>query len=365
MLVNRRFLANRFNIDIPLLISLLILCGIGLAVLYSASGQNHDMMIRQLIRLVLGFGVMVVMAYIPVPTLSRWAPWIYLLGVFLLAIVLTVGETSMGAQRWLNLGFFRFQPSELMKLAVPLVVAWYLKDRSLPPNLRRIMISLTLIAIPAFLIVKQPDLGTALLIVAAGLFVIFLSGISLRFMILSGIIILAAAPLLWFKMRDYQQQRVLTMLDPEKDPLGAGYHIIQSKIAIGSGGFYGKGWLNGSQSHLEFLPEGSTDFIFAVFSEEFGFLGVLVLLAIYLFIIFRGLYIAMQAQSTFGRLLAGSLILTFFIYLFVNIGMVIGRLPVVGVPLPLVSYGGTSLVTLLAGFGMLMGIHNHRRLLPM
>ncbi len=283
----------------------------------------------------------------------------------MLVAVIIVGETGKGAQRWLNLGFFRFQPSELVKLAVPMMIAWLLAEKALPPRWSRLATAGVLILLPVLLIARQPDLGTSLLVASAGLFVLFLAGLSWRFM--AGMV-LTAIPLalsLWeWGMREYQRDRVLTFLNPERDPLGTGYHIIQSKIAIGSGGMYGKGWLNGTQSYLEFLPERTTDFIFAVLSEEFGFSGILILLAIYLFIILRGLYISARAQDTFGRLLGGAITMVFFVYLFVNTGMVSGMLPVVGVPLPLVSYGGTSLVTIMAGFGMLMSIHTHRKLLP-
>jgi rod shape determining protein RodA len=282
----------------------------------------------------------------------------------LLLAVLFFGDVGKGAQRWLNLGVFKFQPSEMVKLAVPLMIAWYLAKQPLPPKLKTIALTFTLIAIPVGLIAKQPDLGTSLLVGSAGIFALFLAGISWRFIITLFGLAAAAAPVVWINMHNYQKQRVLTFLDPEKDPLGSGYHIIQSKIAIGSGGLFGKGWFNGTQSQLDFLPERHTDFIFAVLSEEFGLVGVLLLLSLYLFVILRGLYIASQAQETFGRLLSGSLILVFFVYLFVNTGMVSGLLPVVGVPLPLVSYGGTSLVTLMAGFGILMSIHTHRKLLP-
>jgi rod shape determining protein RodA len=251
----------------------------------------------------------------------------------------------------------------MMKLAVPLMVAWYLADRPLPPNGRHLATGLLIIAVPVALIAKQPDLGTALLVAASGVFVLLLAGVRWKYVLLLIVLVAACAPLFWYMLHDYQQMRILTLLDPERDPLGSGYHIIQSKIAIGSGGVYGKGWLNGTQSHLEFLPERSTDFIFAVFSEEFGFIGVLFLLGIYAFIVARGLYIATQAQDTFTRLLSGSLILTFFVYTFVNTGMVTGLLPVVGVPLPLISFGGTSMVTLLASFGIIMSIHTHRKLL--
>jgi rod shape determining protein RodA len=273
------------------------------------------------------------------------------------------GEVGGGAQRWLDIGF-RFQPSELMKLAVPAMLAWLLHDRPLPPSLLLNGGLLLLIAIPVGMIALQPDLGTAILIALTGATVIFLAGIGLRYIFTAAGIGVAAMPLLWYFMHPYQQQRVLTLLDPETDPLGAGYHIIQSKIAIGSGGGFGKGWLNGSQGQLEFLPERSTDFIFAVIGEEFGFIGVTVLLLLYLLITARGFIIAAAAQDTFSRLLAGSVSFTFFFYVFVNTAMVTGLLPVVGVPLPLVSAGGTSMVTLLAGFGILMSVHTHRKLLP-
>ena len=357
-------MSQRLHLDLPLLTGLLLLCGFGLVVLYSASGEDFGQVQRQMIRLGLAFVVMLIAAQIAPSTLQRWSPWLYGLGVLMLVAVLVFGEVGKGAQRWLNLGIIRFQPSELVKLAVPLMIAWYLADKKLPPSWRNLFVAAVLIVAPVLMIAKQPDLGTSLLVASAGIFALFLAGISWR--LIFGFIgaAAAAAPVLWYLMRDYQRQRVLTFLDPEKDPLGAGYHIIQSKIAIGSGGMYGKGWLNGTQSQLDFLPERHTDFIFAVLSEEFGLVGVLILLGLYLFIIARGLYIATRAQDTFNRLLAGSLTLVFFVYLFVNTGMVSGLLPVVGVPLPLVSYGGTSLVTLMAAFGMLMSIHTHRRLLP-
>jgi len=352
------------HIDLPLLLGILALCVFGLGILYSASGGDLGQIYRQLIRFGLAFFVMVIVAQINPYTLQRWAPWIYGLGVLLLIGVLLFGDIGKGAQRWLNLGVFKFQPSEMVKLAVPLMIAWYLAKQPLPPKLKTIALTFILIAIPVGLIAKQPDLGTSLLVGSAGIFALFLAGISWRFIITLFGLAAAAAPVVWINMHNYQKQRVLTFLDPEKDPLGSGYHIIQSKIAIGSGGLFGKGWLNGTQSQLDFLPERHTDFIFAVLSEEFGLVGVLLLLSLYLFVILRGLYIASQAQETFGRLLSGSLILVFFVYLFVNTGMVSGLLPVVGVPLPLVSYGGTSLVTLMAGFGILMSIHTHRKLLP-
>ncbi len=336
----------------------------GLVVLYSASGQDWGQVERQILRFGLAFGVMVGVAQVRPEQLFRWSPWLYLVGTLLLVLVLVVGDVGKGAQRWLDLGVIRFQPSEMVKLAVPMMLAWYLADKPLPPNWRHLGISAALMVVPVLLIAKQPDLGTALLVASAGVFVLFLSGIGWRliFGLLGGAA--AAAPIAWHFMRDYQKQRVLTFLDPENDPLGAGYHIIQSKIAIGSGGIWGKGWLEGTQSQLDFLPERHTDFIFAVLAEELGLAGVTLLLSLYLFVILRGLYIATRAQDTYGRLLAGSLTLVFFVYLLVNVGMVSGLLPVVGVPLPLISYGGTSLVTLMAGFGMLMSIHTHRKLLP-
>jgi rod shape determining protein RodA len=281
----------------------------------------------------------------------------------LLILVLQSGEVGQGAQRWLNLGI-RFQPSEIMKLAVPMMAAWFLHERQLPPRFLDLVIIGVLIIVPAALIAIQPDLGTSLLIATAGILVIVLAGLSMRVMLLLGVASIPGAMVLWNYMQDYQKQRVLTLLNPDSDPLGAGYNIIQSKIAIGSGGLFGKGWTNGSQAQLEFLPERDTDFIFAVMGEELGLLGVLSLLGLYMFIVGRSLYIAIQARDTFSRLLAGSISLTFFVYVFVNTAMVTGLVPVVGIPLPLVSFGGTSMVTLMAGFGILMSIHNHRKLLP-
>ena len=360
----RQGLLAVFHIDLPLLAGLLVLAGFGLIVLYSASGENLAQVQRQALRIVLALGVMLAIAQVNPTTVRRWSPWLYGVGLVMLIAVLVFGEVGKGAQRWLDLGVIRFQPSEMVKLAVPLMIAWYLAEKRLPPTWQRLGVAAVMIIVPVLLIAKQPDLGTSLLVASAGIFVLFLAGISWRLIGALMVAGAAAAPVVWYLMRDYQRQRVLTFLDPEKDPLGAGYHIIQSKIAIGSGGLYGKGWLNGTQSQLDFLPERHTDFIFAVLSEEFGLIGVLLMLGLYLFIIARGLYIATRAQDTFTRLLAGSLTLVFFVYLFVNTGMVTGLLPVVGVPLPLVSYGGTSLVTLMAGFGILMSIHTHRRLLP-
>lgn len=360
----RRSLADSLHLDIPLLMGLIALATTSLVILYSASGQDMTMIWKQVIRFVIAFACLLVLAQISSNTLNRWTPYIYAIGVVLLIAVLIIGQIGKGAQRWLDFGVFVIQPSEIMKLAVPLMVSWYLSEYPLPPDSKRLAIALMIIAIPFILIIKQPDLGTSLLVAGAGFFALLFAGLSWKIIGILGVAGAASAPIGWTLMHDYQRQRVLTLLDPENDPLGAGYHIIQSKIAIGSGGLYGKGWLNGTQSQLDFLPERSTDFIFAAYAEEFGFIGILVLLAIYLFIIIRGLLIAVQAQDTFTRLLAGSLTMTFFIYVFVNIGMVTGILPVVGLPLPLVSYGGTSVVTLMAGFGILMSIHTHRKLLP-
>lgn len=354
---------SRIHLDALLLLGLLVLIGVSLVVLYSAGGQDIGLLIRHLIRMGTAFIVLFFVAQIHPDRMRDSAYWLYGLGLMLLVVVLVFGHEGKGAQRWLDLGFFRFQPSELMKLAVPLLVATYLAARPLPPSALRLLIGLMVVVVPSMLIAKQPDLGTSLLIASSGLIVLFLSGI--RWRIILGFITLCASalPVLWYVMHDYQRQRVLTFLNPESDPLGSGYHIIQSKIAIGSGGIFGQGWLQGTQSHLEFLPERSTDFIFAVIAEEFGLIGVGLLLFWYLLVAGRGLFIASQAQTSFARLLAGSISITFLVYVFVNVGMVTGLLPVVGVPLPLVSYGGTSMVTLLAGFGILMSIHTHRRMM--
>jgi rod shape determining protein RodA len=336
----------------------------GTFVLYSASGANSDILIGQFARIGVAMLAMFAIAQINAAWMRRAAPWLYFVGMITLVLVLVRGEMGGGAQRWLDIGI-RFQPSELMKLAVPAMLAWLLHERPLPPSAGLILLMLLLIGVPVAMIGLQPDLGTAILIGLTGATVIFLAGIGVRYLVAGGLAGLLALPAMWyFVMHDYQKQRVLTLLDPEKDPLGAGYHIIQSKIAIGSGGAFGKGWLNGSQGQLEFLPEQTTDFIFAVIGEEFGFVGVFVLLILYLLIVARGFYIAAMAQDTFSRLLAGSISFTFFFYMFVNTAMVTGLLPVVGVPLPLISAGGTSLVTLLAGFGILMSIQTHRKLLP-
>ena len=363
-----RRLATRLHLDLPLLVSVILLCGFGLFVLYSASDQDMAVVQRQGIRLAVALSLMVGVAQIPPSRLQFWSPWLYTAALLLLVAVLVFGDVGKGAQRWLDIGILRFQPAELAKLAVPMMLAWFLARRPLPLNWIQLGASVLLTAVPAALIVKQPDLGTAILVAAAGIFVIFFAGLSWRLIVvfaaaasIGATAILLKPDLLDHVLLPYQKQRVLTLLDPEQDPLGAGYHTIQSKIAIGSGGIHGKGWLNGTQSHLEFLPERHTDFIFAVLAEELGLAGVIALLMLYLFVILRGLYMAVQAQNSYSRLLAGALTLVFFVYLFVNIGMVTGILPVVGVPLPLISYGGTSLVTILLGFGMLMSIHTRKK----
>ena len=348
------------RLDPVLLILLMLIIGFGLVVLYSASGQNMAMVERQAARLGFGLVVMLVISQVPPRVLRAWTPWLYGIGIAMLLATWVLG-VGRGTQRWLDFGLLRFQPSELMKLAVPMMVAWYLHPRVLPPGWKAVAISLGILFIPTLLIVRQPDLGTALLVAASGMFTLYLAG--LRWRVLFGFagIAAAAAPVLWMVMREYQRDRVRTFINPEADPLGHGWNIIQSKIAVGSGGLTGKGWLNGTQSHLEFIPERHTDFILAVLSEEFGLIGVSLLMLIYMLVIARGLHIASLARDTGSRLLAGALSLTFFVYVLVNGGMVSGVLPVVGVPLPLISYGGTSAVTLLAGFGMMMSIYGYRK----
>ena len=358
----RLSISQATHIDTPLFAALLLLSAYGLTVLYSASSAQMHVIERQATFLGIGFAVMILAAQIPPMIYKRYAPFFYLLGLILLITVLWKGIGAKGAQRWLALpGLPRFQPSEIMKLAVPIMAAHYFSKRIIPASARSLVGAIIILVIPALLIAKQPDLGTSLLILSSGIFVIFLAGISWRLIFIGAGLAVAAAPALWLTMHDYQKQRVLTFLSPERDPLGSGWNIIQSKTAIGSGGISGKGWLEGTQSHLDFLPESSTDFIIAVLAEEFGLLGAVVLLGLYFFIVARGLIISLEAQDTFSRLLAGSITLTFFVYVFVNIGMVSGILPVVGVPLPLVSVGGTSIITLLAGFGILMSIQTHRR----
>jgi rod shape determining protein RodA len=352
------------GLDGPLTGMLALIVCLGVIVVYSASGQNVKMVEHHLANIAIAIAAMLALARLATPQYLRLlAPVAYAIGIVLLIVVAISGHIGKGAQRWLDIGFMRFQPSEIMKLAVPMMCAWYMHERPLPPTFWDLVVMGVMIAVPTAMIVMQPDLGTALLIAASGLIVMLLAGMSV-------VIILVSIPLLgggawaaWHVIHEYQRQRILTFINPENDPLGAGYHIIQSQIAIGSGGVFGKGYMNGSQAQLEFLPERSTDFIFAVIGEEFGLLGQLLLITLYGIVIARALYLAMQGQDTFARLTGGSIALSFFVYAFVNSGMVSGILPVVGVPLPLISYGGTSMVTLLAGFGILMSLHSHRRLI--
>ena len=355
-------LLRALHLDGPLLATLGLVVCFGLLVLYSAAGENVSLWTNQIIRFGIAVVAMTLLAQVPPPWLRMIAPWLYALGVVLLVAVAVLGDIGKGAQRWLDLGIVRFQPSEMMKLAVPMACAWYAHARPLPPSFRDLVVFLLIILVPAGLIAEQPDLGTALLVSAAGGLVVLFAGLQLRYLIGGAVLAGIAIPVGWHFLHDYQRQRVLTFLDPQTDPLGAGYHIIQSQIAIGSGGVFGKGWMHGSQAQLEFLPERTTDFIFAVVGEELGLLGQCLLLAIYLAVIGRALWMANQCRDTFSRLTAGALAMTFFIYVFVNSGMVSGLLPVVGVPLPLFSYGGTSMVTLLAGFGILMSLYANRKL---
>jgi rod shape determining protein RodA len=356
-------LLRALRLDGMLLSGLVTVSFFGMFILYSAAGDNTALWFNQLARLGIGFAVMIALAQVPDHFFRMLSPAAYALGLLLLAVVAVAGDVGKGAQRWLDLGFVRFQPSEIMKLAVPMMCAWYLYQRPLPPLLRDVAVVLLVVLVPVLLIAEQPDLGTALLVAAAGLIVLVMGGLPWIYLLGGAAVVGAAVPLVWrFLMHDYQRQRVLTLLDPQSDALGAGYHIIQSQIAIGSGGVFGKGWTNGSQAQLEFLPERSTDFIYAVIGEELGLLGLIALLLGYLFIVGRGLYMATQCRDAFARLLSGSIALTFFVYAFVNAGMVTGLLPVVGVPLPLVSYGGTSFVTLMAGFGILMSLYSSRKL---
>jgi len=357
-----------FKIDIPLFILIIILAAFGLLILYSSSGESIDLIYRQLIRLAIAFGAMIVVSQIPPLYLNRAAPTLITIGIFLLILVLIIGSTGGGAQRWLNLGFIKFQPSEMMKIILPISIASILSERTLPPRALMCLLSLTVIIVVVALIALQPDLGTSLLIGASGVYVLFFSGASIRLVkntwlslglllgILSGLFYVA-----WnYLLISYQQNRIITLFNPEYDPLGSGYHIMQSKIAIGSGGLTGKGLNQGSQSQLDFIPESSTDFIFSVLAEETGFIGVLFLIFIYLLIIYRCMDLSLRCEDNFSRLLGASLTFIFFTYVFVNIGMVSGLLPVVGVPLPLVSYGGSSLLTLMISLGIIMSIYKHK-----
>ena len=354
-------LQQRLHIDLPLLLSFLAIFMISLTAIYSASNSNIDAVVNQAIKILISISAMVVVAQFSPLSYGRVGPWFYFVCLFLLVLVLLVGETVNGATRWLNIGI-SFQPSELMKIAMPLMIARYISRGALPPSVFSVGVSITIVLVPSVLIMLEPDLGTSILIAFSGLVVIFLSGLKKRYLAVALGLLLASLPLMWSNMHPFQKNRILTLLNPESDPLGSGYHLIQSKIAIGSGGLFGKGWLNSTQGQLDFLPERTTDFIFAILAEEFGFLGVSLLIGIYLYIIGRGIMIAINAQDLFSRLLAASISLTFFVYVFVNIAMTTGLLPVVGVPLPLISAGGTSMLTIMVGLGMLMSVQTHRRL---
>ena len=357
-------LGDVVHLDLPMVFLLLAISLYGLMILYSAVGQQTGPVIAQSVKLVLGVVAMIIAAQISPVVYRRLAPWMFLVGIGLLVAVFFFGLEIKGSRRWLRIpGVTNFQPSEIMKLVLPLILAWYFHDRHLPPKKRHVFWSLLFIGIPVVLIAMQPDLGTSIIIGASGVFVLLLAGIQWRLVFAAiGIGLVSAPALFYFGLREYQRQRILTLLNPESDPLGAGWNIIQSKTAIGSGGLFGKGLFQGTQSHLDFLPESQTDFIIAVLGEELGLAGVVLLLILYILLVGRGVILSVQAQDTFGRLLCGSITFTFFVYVFVNIGMVSGILPVVGVPLPLVSYGGTSILTLFAGFGILMSIHTHRRI---
>jgi rod shape determining protein RodA len=356
--------AERLHLDLVLLLPVIMIMAMGLFVLFSASDSDWGTVNRQLRNFIIGFGVLLAVAQVRVDTLQRWAPILYFGALLLLLLVPFFGVGAKGAQRWLSLGFIRFQPSEIMKIAMPLAVAAWVVRGGLPPRPSATLAAIAIIVIPAVTIAFQPDLGTAILVAASGLFVVFMAGISGVQILSAALVALAAIWPAWlFLLRDYQKQRILTLFDPEADKLGAGWNIIQSKTAIGSGGWSGKGWLQGTQSHLDFLPESQTDFIIAVLAEEWGFRGVLCLLALYGAAVARGLWISFSAQTSYGRLLASAITLTFCVYIIVNMSMVAGILPVVGVPLPFVSFGGTSIVTLMLGFGILMAISTEKRII--
>ncbi|MEE2735310.1 MAG: rod shape-determining protein RodA [Pseudomonadota bacterium] len=357
-------IGDKVHLDITIVLLLIVISAYGLLVLYSAVYPNQSAVISQIVKISIAGLVMIILAQISPIFYQRLAPWLYIFAVFLLVLTFFFGTEVNGSRRWLRIpGFVGFQPSELMKLALPIALASYFHDRHLPPKKRHIFWALMIITLPTALIVPQPDLGTALIIFVSGILVLLLAGVAWKFVFGAIGVAFLSAPAVWFLLKDYQQRRILTLLDPERDPLGDGWNIIQSKTAIGSGGLSGKGLFEGTQSHLNFLPESQTDFIIAVLAEEMGFLGVVFLLMLYFVILTRGIVIAIQAQDTFGRLLAGTITFTFFVYVFVNIAMVSGLLPVVGIPLPLVSYGGTSILTLFASFGIMMSIHTHRRIM--
>jgi len=359
----RTLVGDLFHLDLPIVLILILVCIFGLLILFSAVGRDPDPVLAQSLKICAGFFIMFSVAQIPPVFFMRLAPWFFFFSVVLLLFTFFYGIEIKGSKRWLKIpGVISFQPSELMKLALPIMLARYFQDRHLPPKARYIFWAIVMVSIPVMLIGAQPDLGTSLILISTGVFVLFVSGISWRLLFGALAISFALAPALWLLMREYQRQRILILLNPESDALGAGWNIIQSKTAIGSGGIFGKGLFQGTQSNLDFLPETKTDFVLAVLGEELGFSGVMLLLVLYSLLIWRGVILAVNAQDTFGRLVSASIIFTFFVYVFVNIGMVSGVLPVVGVPLPFVSYGGTSVLTLFAGFGVMMSIQNHRRI---
>lgn len=363
-IIQKKSLWHKFHIDLTLFILIISLLLYGIFVMWSASGQNYEIMQQKILQIIGGLLIMIFMAQIPPRIYEVWAPYIYSICLILLILVNIIGKIHKGAQRWLDFGIMKFQPSEMIKISVLLMVAYYINRGQYPPSIRNVMMVLLLIGAPTILVLLQPDLGTAILTTSAGLFILFLSGISWKLITIITLLTCLFIPIFWFFfMHEYQRTRIFTLLHPENDPLGAGYHIIQSKIAIGSGGFIGKGWLHGTQSQLEFLPERHTDFIFSVIGEEFGFLGISILLLLYISLIFRGFFIAIHIQNMFGRLITGSFMLVLFMYIFVNIAMVSGLLPVVGVPLPFISYGGSSLLILMMGFGIIMSINGHKKIL--
>lgn len=360
--LKQKTLFERLRLDPILTGFICLLSACGIIILFSASSGAHAMVHRQLMRIVAAFAIFLIFAQIPVHKYRNWAPYLFGVGMAMLVSVLVIGKVGKGAQRWLDLGLFKFQPSEMMKMVVPMMLAWYYSQQTLPIQFKQAMMGGILIFLPALLIAKQPDLGTALMLVFSGCVAVFFAGISYRLIVSISTICLLIAPLMWHKMHAYQKLRVLNFLDPERDPLGSGYHIIQSKIAIGSGGIYGKGYLNGSQSHLHFLPEHATDFIFAVLGEELGLIGCLLLLVLFFLVIYRSLHIAYMSQELFSKLLVVSLTMNFFLSAFVNMGMVVGILPVVGIPLPLVSYGGSSMLVLYASFGIMMSVFSTKKI---
>ena len=355
-------LSSLFKIDVKLFILVMIIVFLGLATLFSVSGGDTGLVFKQIVRISIGLIAMILLAQIHPDNFRLFSPALYTFGIFLLVLTIFFG-VGKSADRWLDLYFIRFQPSELMKIFVPLMIASFYSDKGLPPKFKNLVIAVLIILIPAILIAKQPDLGTAILITSSGVIAILLAGVKLAHIILGTGVVIGAIPLLWSYMYDYQKSRVLSFFSPDQDVLGSGYHLAQSKIALGSGGLFGKGYMNGTQSKLDFLPENHTDFIFSAYGEEFGFMGILLLIPLYVLTIFRGMSISIKATDNFSRILSGTLILTIFLYVLVNIGMVIGILPIVGAPLPFMSYGGTSMLTVFAALGIIMSIKSHQRLM--